>query len=116
MIRPTPLPQKTINLINKDNTRLRLPRQTEQPCDQLITISEPFARERGSGDVDERRARLFGKRFGEHGFPTAGGSVEQDTFRGGDEGRGGCEEVWVEEGEDDGFAQGGDDFVKAANV
>lgn len=116
MITLTPLPQKAVNLINKNNTRLRLPRQAEQARHELVRLAEPLVREHGGGDVDERRAGLFREGFGEHGFAAAGWTVEQDAFGGGKEGGGGGEKGGVEEGEDDGFAEGGDYFIQPADV
>lgn len=116
MVTLTPLPQKTINLINKYNTRLRLPRQTEQTRHELIRLAEPLVRQHGGSDVDECRAGLFGEGFGEHGFSAAGRTVQEDAFGGAEEGGGGGEEGGVEEGKDDGFAKGGNYVVQTTDV
>lgn len=116
MITLTPLPQETINLVDKNNTRLRLLRQAKQARYKLIRLSEPLIRQHGCGDVDECCAGLFGEGFGEHGFAAAGGAVEEDAFRCGKESGGGGEEGGVEQGEDDGFAEGGDYVVETADV
>ena len=54
MVSLRPLPQKRVNLVNEDDTRLGLPRKAEQTCHELVRLAEPLVRQNGDGDVDER--------------------------------------------------------------
>ena len=109
------LAEEGVDLVDKDDARLRLACKREEARDELVALPVPLVREHGRGDVDERRARLLGERLREHRLPAPGWAEEEHTL-GGAEKRGGREEVWEAEGEDDGLAQGGNDGVQSADV
>ena len=101
MIILPPIPQQRINLINEDDGRFHLPRKRKQPSDQLVALPVPLVGQGRQRDVDERCSGLFGERFGEHGFPAAGGTVQEDAFGCGEETGGGVVQLGVDEGVDD---------------
>ena len=50
------LPQKRVNFVDEDDAGLRFAREGKQGSDEFVRVTEPFARDDGRGDIDERRS------------------------------------------------------------
>lgn len=76
MVSLRPLSQKRVDFVNKDDTRLSLPRKAEQASDQLVRLSVPLVRQHRCSDVDKCRSGFLGECFRKHGFPAPGWAEE----------------------------------------
>ena len=91
------LPEKRVDLVDKDDTWLRFAGETEQASYKLVRFTIPFVGQDRGSDVDKSGSRLLSQRFGEHGFAAAWWAVEENTFRCRKEGGSGSEEVGIDE-------------------
>lgn len=110
------LAQHSVDLVDKDNTRLQLPRQTEDSVDQLVAVAIPLLGEGGDVQVDEAGARLVCEGLCQHGLSAARGAVQKHTAGGAQQRRRVRVEVRHCERVDDRLLELFDDRVQAANV
>ena len=87
MLAAPPRSEHGVDLIDEDNAGLEFPREREDRIDDLVGVAVPFFGQGGDVEVYEGGTGFVGEGFGEHGFSTAGGSVEEDTGGGGEERR-----------------------------
>jgi hypothetical protein len=81
MITLRSLPQKGVNLVDKDDAWLRLPCKAEETGYEFVRLSVPLVRKHRGGDVDEGGPGLLGQGFREHGLSASWGTEEEDAFR-----------------------------------
>lgn len=80
MVLATSAPQNRINLVDKNDSWLKLPGKTENCRDEFVTITVPFLGQGADVQVDEASAGFTGEGFGEHSFTAARGAIEEDTL------------------------------------
>lgn len=67
--------------INKNDGWLELYGQGEDSSSQFLGFSIPFVRQRGGLKVDEPTSGFLGCGFGNQGFPTSRGAIEEDSWK-----------------------------------